>query len=54
MKIKANNLMIGDLMEVAVGDGEWKCVRVEELYYNDYPSTIIYKDIDNGRAGFFL
>ena len=52
MKIKANNLMIGDLIEVAVGDGEWKCVRVEELYYNDYPSTIIYKDIDNGRAGF--
>ena len=52
MKIKADSLMIGDLIEVAFGDGKWKCVRVEELRYNDYTACIIYKDIDDARLGY--
>ena len=39
---------------VAFGDGEWKCVRVEEMCDVEYsdPIYIDYKDIDSGRVGY--
>ena len=48
MKIKANNLMIGDLIEVAFRNGEWKCVRVEQIRYIEDSHIIYfsYKDAD--------
>ena len=48
MKIKANNLMIGDLIEVAFHNGEWKCVCVEQIRYIEDSHIIYfsYKDAD--------
>ena len=48
MKIKANNLMIGDLIEVAFHNGEWKCVCVEQIRYIEDSHIIyfVYKDVD--------
>ena len=40
MKIKANNLMIGDLIEVAFRNGEWKCVCVEQIRYIEHSHII--------------
>ena len=48
MKIKADNLMIGDLIEVAFHNGEWKCVCVEQIRYIEDSHIIYfsYKDAD--------
>ena len=48
MKIKANNLMIGDLIEVAFRNGEWKCVRVGQIRDIKHSHSIyfVYNDAD--------
>ena len=40
--------MIGDLIEVAFHNGEWKCVCVEQIRYIEHSPIIyfVYKDAD--------